>query len=60
MHVQQATEGSHKLCGCGNVFFLFRGNVWVMSNTFTLNYKLYKGHTICKGPPVGSLSCLNA
>ena len=41
-------------------FFLFRGNVWVMSNTFTLNYKLYKGHTICKGPPVGSLSCLNA
>ena len=31
-----------------------------ISNTFTLNYKLYKGHTICKGPPVGSLSSLNA
>ena len=61
MHVQQATEGSHKLCGCGNVFFFnLEEMCGSISNTFTLNYKLYKGHTICKGPPMGSLSCLNA
>ena len=43
-----------------NFFFNLEEMCGSISNTFTLNYKPYKGHTICKGPPVASLSCLNA